>query len=41
VVIELESTGFEELAVDVECILEADEAMSMSCRLAGGSLCCL
>lgn len=39
---ELESTAFEEIAVDaVEHILDTDEASSGSCFLVGGSLCCL
>ena len=37
---ELESTAFEEIAVDaVEHILDVDEATSVSCFLVGGSLC--
>ena len=41
VVMELESTAFEELAVEAEYTLDADEATSVSCFLAGGSRCCL
>jgi hypothetical protein len=38
---ELESTAFDELAVDVEYVLDADEATLMSCLVVRGSLCCL
>ena len=41
VVMELDSTALEELVVDAEYVLDADEATSVSCLVGGGSLCCL
>jgi hypothetical protein len=38
---ELESTAFDEFAVDAEYVLDADEADSVSCFLGEGSRCCL